>query len=130
MGRLLHLLDSPLFCTRVRAPGPLPEVQIKLNPYLTFRYENRRAMSVIFGHEGVASSFDVSVKLRRYDSYLAHSHPILGSGGKLSVDCPFKTLVERAKEFSDQMQVRVLTHQAIRACAWADRLILTWTWGC
>lgn len=100
--------------------GPFPDVTIQLTPCLTFKYQSRRDMSVTYTHEGIQKVFDVSIRLRRYDNYLEHAVPLLGTGGKLALSGPFKTLVERTHDFNEQMQVRgpqpfVLVEKAVTA---------------
>jgi len=81
-------------------------VNIQLNPSLSFHFQSRMKMSVTFAHHGYSRVFDVSIRLKRYDSYTDRAKPILGSGGKLQVQVMSPSLVERAKIFNDTMQVR------------------------
>lgn len=86
---------------------------IKLTSCLTFKFVSRMESSVTFTHEGLKRVFNTSVRLKRYSSYLENAVPILGSGGKLSLNGPFKTLVERTHEFNEQMQVRESVRQYV-----------------
>lgn len=88
---------------------------IKLTSCLTFKFVSRMESSVTFTHEGLQRVFDTSVRLKRYSSYLENAVPILGSGGKLSLKGPFKTLVERTHEFNEQMQVCEAIRQRIHS---------------
>ena len=85
---------------------PQEPVTITLNSCLSFVFTDRFNIACKFVCEGAAREFDLSLKLRRMDTYLDHAtRSKTGSQrGKLVPDIKHTTLVQRHDETNDAMK--------------------------
>ncbi|EQC34950.1 hypothetical protein SDRG_07748 [Saprolegnia diclina VS20] len=79
---------------------PTDPIVIALNETMTFKYVDRKNVSVKFVNCGIALEFHCGEKLKREDTYLGHSRRITSGPlrGKLLVDTSCPNLVQRQKQ--------------------------------